>query len=377
VDITISKVDLAKLMTKACAVVEDKPSKPIMACAILRAEGNALYVSAADSVITMAITSRATCEVVKSGTIAVNAKDLLARVQLHQAGPVRLVERAGKLEIIGVGTKRKHVLSTATVADYPTLPIQDTAIASISLVSRSVARMLVMVEYAVSLDVTRAHVNCVYIEFNGTHMHVAATDGSRASHIDAIVATNAPSILLIQQRAALQLRKVIEASRSDIESSNISIALSSSDMFFTIGDTCFIVKQLSAVFPYWRGVLEGSRCNQTIDIGRAKLIDMIRSADVAANGGSVKFDFTPTSLRVWTISEAGESSDDVDVSYMGKPFTTALDAKYAIDVLNALESDQVRIFVSDNGDPLDPVIIRPITDKTDENFDGVLMPCRI
>jgi DNA polymerase III sliding clamp (beta) subunit (PCNA family) len=109
-----------------------------------------------------------------------------------------------------------------------------------------------------------------------------------------------------------------------------------------------------------------------------KLIDMIKSADVAAKEGYVRIDFAPTALRVWAESDGGASEDDVPISYIGKAFTLGLTAKAALDVLSALESDMVRLLVGSSNDPgLEPLVIRPVTDKTDELFDGVIMPRRL
>lgn len=377
-DITIAQKDLSRLLAKVAAVTVDKPKKPIMACVVLEANGNQLIAKAADDDITMSINVRTSCEVVTPGIVAVNAKDLHARVQLHAAGPVRLLERAGKLEIHGVGTKRKHVLSTATVSDYPTLPEPSGNTSAIQLVSRALARALAHVEYAISDDTTRPHVNGTLIEFDGKVMHVVATDGHRMSRISAEFATDTPMKLLVQRQSVIGLRKIIEASRTDIEASSIDIAVDGANMFFTLASTRLSVKMLTVEFVPWQALASANPHTSMAEIGRAKLIDMVKSADVAAKGGVIRIDFAPETLRVWAESENGESSDVTAVTYNGKSFTLGVSSKLILDVLNALESDAVRLFVGSGQEPeLGPIIVRPVTDKTDEQFDGIVMPCRI
>ena len=377
-DITIAQRDLLKLLAKAVAVVVDKPKKPIMACVTLDARDGALIAKAADDDITMSISMRTTCEVTLPGIITVNAKDLYARVQLHAAGPVRLVERGGKLELLGIGTKRKHVLSTATVTDYPSLPEPSGKTSPIRLVSRSLARMLTHVEYAMSTDEQRTNVHGTAIEFDGKWLNVVALDGRVMARIAVEFATDEPLKLFVQRNAAIQLRKIIEASRTDIESSAIDIAVDGANMFFTIASTRLSVKMLSVEFAPWRMALDSCKHTSMVEVGRAKLVDMVRSAAVAAKEGYIRIDFAPTTLRVWTESDGGESSDDVDVSYNGKAFTMGLTDKAILDVLNALECDAVRLLVGSSGDPgLDPLLVRPVTDRTDEQFDGVIMPRRL
>lgn len=377
-DITIAQRDLLKLLAKSVAVVVDKPKKPIMACVILDARDGALIAKAADDDITMSISMRCACEVALPGVVAVNAKDLYARVQLHAPGPVRLVERAGKLELLGLGTKRKHVLSTATVADYPSLPEPSGKTSPIRLVARSLSRMFAHVDYAMSTDEQRTNVHGTAIEFDGKWLNVIALDGRVMARIASEFVTDAPLKLLVQRQAAIQLRKVIDASRTDVDASNIDIAVDGANMFFTLASTQLSVKMLSVEFAPWRMALDQNQHTSMVELGRAKLIDMVKSAAVAAKEGYVRIDFAPTTLRVWTESDGGESEDDVPVTYSGKPFTMGLTDKAILDVLNALECDAVRLFVGSSGDPgLDPLIIRPVTEKTDEQFDGVIMPRRL
>jgi DNA polymerase III sliding clamp (beta) subunit (PCNA family) len=378
VDITVAQKDLAKLLTKAAAIVVDKPKKPIMACVILDAHDGVIIAKAADDDITMSITMRTACEVAKPGIVAVNAKDLLARIQLHTAGPVRLRDVAGKLEIHGIGTKRKHVLQTMTVSDYPSFPEPHGKTSPIRLVSRSLSRALAHVEYAQCTDEQKPMVNGTAIEFDGTWMHVVATDGHVIARISSEFVTDAPVKLLVQRQSAIQLRKIIDASRTDPEASNIDIAVDGANMFFTLASTRLSVKMMSVEFVNWLQILGMYKHASMVEVGRAKLIDMIRSADVSAKEGYVKIDFAPTLFRVWAGSDDVGASDDVEVTYNGKSFTLGLTAKHALDVLNALECDVVRLLVGESGDPgLEPLIIRPVSDKTDEQFDGLVMPRRV
>jgi len=377
-DITIAQKDLLKLLAKAVAVVTDKPTKAIMSCVILDASNGALVARAADENITMSVSMRSACEVKDPGKVAVHAKELYARVQLHAPGPVRLVERSGKLEVIGVGTKRKHVLSLLGASDYPTFPEPSVNVPAIRLVSRSLSRMLAHVEYAQCIDEEKPNVNGTAIEFDGKWMHVVATDGHVIARISSEFATNAPVKLLIRRQAAIQLRKVIDASRTDVEASNIDIAVSGAHMFFTLASTRLSVKMMSVEFVQWFAILGMYKHTSMVEIGRAKLIDMVRSADVSASEGYIKFDFAPTTFRVWAGSDDVGSSDDTEVTFDGKTFTLGLTAKHALDVLNALESEAVRLYVSStSNDPgLEPLVVQPVTDKTDEVFDGLIMPRR-
>jgi DNA polymerase-3 subunit beta len=88
--------------------------------------------------------------------------------------------------------------------------------------------------------------------------------------------------------------------------------------------------------------------------------------------GGVKLSLGKATMRITSESpESGEGFDEVPVEYDGPPMTIGFNAKYFLDVLGALDDDEVQLGL---GGELDPAVIRPVGAR---QFLAVVMPMRI
>jgi DNA polymerase-3 subunit beta len=69
--------------------------------------------------------------------------------------------------------------------------------------------------------------------------------------------------------------------------------------------------------------------------------------------------------------DLGEAKEEVPVDYKGDAITFGFNARYVLDVLNAMTSDKV---VLELQDPLSPVLVK---EDGNEDYKCVIMPMRI
>ena len=76
------------------------------------------------------------------------------------------------------------------------------------------------------------------------------------------------------------------------------------------------------------------------------------------------------------VLDLGHASEELDVEYDGKAMSIGFNARYVIDLLNEIDSNDVRIEL--NGE-LDPGVIRPVDEnaRPGNNYLGVVMPMRL
>ena len=88
------------------------------------------------------------------------------------------------------------------------------------------------------------------------------------------------------------------------------------------------------------------------------------------NVGLLFYHFSP--LRVASESpDSGEGFDELRIDYAGPTFTIGFNARYFLDVLTALDEEEVELGL---GGELDPAVVRPVSER---RFVGVIMPMRI
>jgi DNA polymerase-3 subunit beta len=372
-DLTVSKKDLLRLVAKMQGVAERRSTMPILSNVLLAASSNAMTASATD--LYLALTGTVQADTGKPGSVAVSAKALFDRVKMMPDGPVTLTSDAkGQTTLKAKGSARRYTLRGMPGDDFPPLakdesngdPMTVDAGALLTLIARS--------HYAVSADESRPHLSSALFECDGKVIRMVATDGHRLSvaEVPANGAT-ARAAMLIPSKAVGELRRMCEeAQAGPDESATVSITQSGPCAFVRGNGLTFSVKLVGAQFPPYQQVIPKGQ-DKLATVTRVAFAEALKAVSVASNErtGGVKLVLTKGNLRISSESpEGGDGFDELPVEYAGPSLTIGLNAKYALDVLACLASDDL---VLGFGGELDPCTIRM---PGDESFTAVVMPMR-
>ena len=72
--------------------------------------------------------------------------------------------------------------------------------------------------------------------------------------------------------------------------------------------------------------------------------------------------------------ETGDGFDEISVDYSGAEVVIGFNARYFLDVLGAIDDEEVILGI---GGDLDPAVIKPATESDDQSYKAVVMPMRI
>ncbi|HEY1959795.1 MAG TPA: DNA polymerase III subunit beta [Polyangiaceae bacterium] len=375
-ELAVAKKDLLKLVSRMQGVAERKSTMPVLSNVLLAVDGpNALRVAATD--LYLSIAGRVPAEVKKGGSVAVPAKDLLERVRMMPEGSIQIVTQDGaSTHIKASGSPRRYTLRGMPGDDFPPLPAPSEGAPTLSLSVDVLAELMQKTYFSVSTDETRAHLNSALFEWDGDVVRMVTTDGHRLSMMEQKVAgKQASSTMLIPLKAILELRRLCDELSAEGKDAKpeISITQSGSSAFFLAGTTTFSVKLVDAQFPPYAQVIPQAT-EKKVRIARAPLADALRAVSIAASErtGGVKLALSGNAMRITSESpESGDGSDEVPIEYSGPPITVGFNAKYFLDVLGALEEDEVELGLSGE---LDPAVVRPVSER---KFLAVVMPMRI
>jgi DNA polymerase-3 subunit beta len=135
----------------------------------------------------------------------------------------------------------------------------------------------------------------------------------------------------------------------------------------------FAVRLVDAQFPPYGQVIP-QQSEKLVRVPRSPLAEALKAVSVAASErtGGVKLALTKGTLRISTESpESGEGFDEVPIEYAGADMTIGFNARYFLDVLAALDEDDVELGF---GGELDPAVVKPVGPR---QFLAVVMPMRI
>ena len=110
-------------------------------------------------------------------------------------------------------------------------------------------------------------------------------------------------------------------------------------------------------------------------VSRAVLSDALKRIALVASdkSGGVRLSVEPGLLKITSENpDVGEGSEELEVDFAGDAISIGFNARYILDVLGSLPTDEVALEL--NGD-LDPGVIKPAQPGLD--FIGVIMPMRI
>ncbi len=381
-EFTVTKKDLLRLVTRMQGVAERKSTMPVLSNVLISVEGpSAIRIAATD--LYLALIGRVTVDVSKGGSVAVPAKDLAERIRMMPEGPLHLAAQDNSSTVIkAVGSARRYTLRGMPGDDFPPLPAPAEGSPSLALDVDVLQELVAKTHFSISSDETRAHLNSALFEWDGDVVRMVTTDGHRLSKMEVKVSgRQASATMLIPFKAIQELRRLCDDLSSEPSEPKeggkakvqLQITQSGSNAFFQGGGMTFAVRLVDAQFPPYSQVIP-QQSEKLVKVPRAALMDSLRAVSVAASErtGGVKLGLANGTMRISTESpESGEGFDEVPIDYAGPAMTIGFNAKYFLDILGALDEEEVQLGF---GGELDPAVVRPVGPR---QFLAVVMPMRI
>ncbi|WP_437926687.1 DNA polymerase III subunit beta [Sorangium sp. So ce291] len=375
-DLVIPKKDLLRLVARCQGVADKKSAMPALANVLLAADGNAVRVAATD--LYLGVTGQTHADIKTGGSVAVPARDLLERVKAMPDGPIQITTTEGAhTSLKAVGSPRRYTLPGLPGSEFPQLPAPAQDAPSLELPVEQLALLITRTHFSISTDETRAHVNSALFEWAGDRVRMVTTDGHRLSKMEATVTgSSATATMLIPLKAITELRRLAEEARAEKETPMVAITQSGPNAFFNIAGMQFSVKLVDAQFPPYQQVIP-SVTERSVRAPRVAFAEALKAIALAANDrtGGVKLSIAPGTLRITSESpDTGAGFDELSVDYSGPEVTIGFNAKYFLDVLAAIDDEEVILGISGE---LDPAVLRPGSESNQQSYVAVIMPMRI
>jgi DNA polymerase-3 subunit beta len=369
-ELTINKSELVRGIARTQGIADRKTTMPILAHALLSAEGkNKLVISATD--LAVSVHGSVTANVKKAGALSVQAKTLFEvvrslpddEIQMKLQDNQRLLIRCGKVE---------YKINGMSDKDYPKIP--DTDKMEFVEVDGAILRdMIDKTLFSVSHDDTRYHLSGVYLESDGEKLRMVSTDGHRLSRVERLAGASKLGLkegVIIPHKGIGEVRRLIDEEGDNI----LGVAIKDGSAHFRKGDVTLSVKLIDAKFPDYMQVIPRSSTQHAV-LKRVPFLDALRRISLLASGdrsGGVKLDLAKTALKVSSDNpDLGEGQEEVGAEFDGSPLRIGFNARYIIDALGATDSDEVRLELNDDRSP---GILRPVED---EGYLCVVMPIRL
>ncbi|HTA93275.1 MAG TPA: DNA polymerase III subunit beta [Polyangiaceae bacterium] len=380
--VVVAKKDLLRVLARCQGVADKKSTMPVLGNVLLEVSGtDQLRLAATD--LYLAVSGKIPAKVESGGAIALGARDLFERVKMMPDGQISIVTSGGAATTIrAVGASRRFTLHGIPGEEFPSLPQPEETQAPLSLAIATVSSLIAGTYFSISTDETRLHLNSALFEWDGDRVRMVTTDGHRLSKMEAVLpGKHASATMLIPLKGVLELKRLCDEALSEDKADSsgaaheIRITQSGPNAFFQLAGFQFSVKLVDAQFPPYQQVIP-EHSEQRVRAPRLALADALRAVSVAASDrtGGIKLTLSGGKMRFESESpDSGEGFDEVGVDYNGPELTVGFNARYFLDVLSAMDGDEIELAVSGE---LDPAVVRPAK-ETAGSYLSVIMPMRI
>jgi DNA polymerase-3 subunit beta len=381
--VVVAKKDLLRVLARCQGVADKKSTMPVLGNVLLEVSGtDQLRLAATD--LYLAVSGKIPAKVESGGAIAIGARDLFERVKMMPDGQISIVTSGGAATTIrAVGASRRFTLHGIPGEEFPSLPQPEETAAPLTIPISTVSTLIAGTYFSISTDETRLHLNSALFEWEGDRVRMVTTDGHRLSKMEAVLpGKQASATMLIPLKGVLELKRLCDEASEGGDANGageIRISQSGPNAFFQLAGFQFSVKLVDAQFPPYQQVIP-EHSEQKVRAPRLALAEALRAVSVAASDrtGGIKLTLGTGKMRFESESpDSGEGFDEVNVDYAGPELTVGFNARYFLDVLSAVDAEEIELSVSGE---LDPAVVRPAptgAGAASTDYLSVIMPMRI
>lgn len=334
---SVSSAELLKHLQLAAGSISSNPVLPILEDFLFTINGNTLQLSATDleTSITTEIEIMASD---KNGTVAVPAKILLDTLKALPQQPITFSIDDENFGIEITSAFGKYRLAGENGQDYPKIP-QPEEVDSISIPARALDQAINKTIFATSNDELRPAMTGVYFQVEFNKLMLVATDAHKLVKYTYKELNSEVSTAFIVPKKALNLLKGALPSGD-----NVQMSFNKANAFFSYGNTQLSCRLIDARYPDYNAVIPVDNPN-LLTISRVDFQHSLKRIAIYANKttNQVILNINDGSLTISAqdLDFSNEATEQLACSYDGDALTIGFNARFLIEMLNVLESDEV------------------------------------
>jgi len=369
------KITRGELLTgfqRVQGVVEKRNTMPILSNILLEAKENQVELFATD--LEIGIRGSYKAEVSQPGGVTVSARKLYEIVRELPDGTVSIASeanhtvgiQAGKSEFKLLGLPPQEFPAMPSVESEPLIPI-DRSIFS-DLIRKSV--------FAAGDNNARYILNGIFVtrftKAKKAAIRFVGTDGHRLAVIERFLeggkALQEEQSAIVPKKAAIEIKKLLDESEEVPQ-----LGVSKNQMIFQRSQLLLLARLMEGSYPNYQQVIPKENDKRAV-VKKEELESALRRVSILSREktSAIKLELGSGAITLSSSNpDMGEAKESLEAQYGQEGITTGFNARYLLDALGAIDSDQV---VLEFKDALSPCVIRQ---PGDPDFLCVVMPMRV
>jgi DNA polymerase-3 subunit beta len=362
----VSSSQLLKQLQHIAGVINANTVLPILEDFLFEVEKNKLNVVATDLETVMRI--QLDIEAKDSGKVCIPAKILMDSLKNIPDQPLTFnIDKNFAVEI--TSDNGKYKVMGENPDNFPKEPAADDT-TSFTMTASALITAINKTLFAVSNDDLRPAMTGVYFELNNDYAQFVATDAHRLVRYKRTDVKPPKADSFIVPKKPLNLLK---AALPDTEE-EITISYNSNHLFVKHGTTQMSCRLIDARFPDYKVVIPTDNPYKMI-VSKNDFQSALRRVNVFSNKSTnqvvLNISGSELQLAAQDIDFSFEGNERMKCQYDGENIAIAFNARFLIEMLNAADSDEVRLELST---PTKAGIIKPTEADDNEDLLMLVMP---
>jgi len=362
----VSSAQLLKNLQKISGVISTNTVLPILEDFLFDIQKNKLTITATDLDTTMSVSIDV--ESKESFKVAIPARILLDSLKALPEQPITIAvdETTNGIEI--TTDNGKYKLSGENSADFPKEPVAD-GVDEVKLISSVLNKGVAKTLFAVSNDELRPAMTGVYVQLDENGITFVATDAHKLVKFNRNDVTGGNATFIVPKKALNLLKAVVPNNETEV-----TVQFNKSNAFFNFDNIQLICRLIDAKYPDYNAVIPKENPN-LLSIQKDDFYSSLRRTSIFSNKTThqvvLKMAGSELTVSAQDLDFSNEASEKLACEYQGNAMEIGFNAKFLIEMLGALDSNDINIELST---PNRAGIIRPTAKEENEDLLMLVMP---
>ena len=332
--------DAATTVSKACAA---RTLTPVLECIKITAKNDSLILKAYDGEISIEKTVKA--DVIEEGETCVNGRFFTDFINKISGFEVTVLSDEKGLEIRYDDSK--SYIQAFPSMDFPAMRTEDTD-KYFEIKESAFKEIISKTSFCCATDESRPILKGCLLEVKDGKLYATALDGFRMAVSECFVEGGEEAKIICPARTLGEIAKMLEG-----DDKVLQVYFSKNALKIKVGETLLISRLYLGEFVNKSNIYP-TAFTTIVTARRVEFIDSLERASVLIRGDKnnlILMDIKVDGLNITANSEVGNVSESVKVAVSGKELKIAMNAKFLLDALKALEEEEVILSFNGATDP--------------------------
>jgi len=365
--VTFLSDNLSKKISFLNHAVSLRGQLPILSNFLIEAKRGKLILSATD--LEIGISSEVSVNVEEEGKITIPAKNFSDLLQNLENQKITIFLEGNTLNL--KGEKIKASFQTMPSEDFPKL-YEEKGEEILSIKKQEIENYLSRVVFSAAIsDSSRPALSGVLLDKDKNEVLLVATDGHRLSLQKNVFKTKEElkKPLVVPSRVIRELTLIKE----EDDLLKIFVAEKNNQILFSMGETILVGRLIDDIYPEYEKIIP-TDFSTKLEASKEEVEKAIKICSIFARetANIVKFSIGKNKLTISANAPSvGEDAVEVTAITSGEENEIAFNAKYLLDVLGAIDKNEL---IFEMNGPLNPGVFKI---KEDNSFLHLIMPIRV